>query len=287
MEELVVISGKGGTGKTSLVASFASLARSAGPAIVADCDVDAPNLHLLLDPQVREVHPLHASRKAVIDPDLCTRCGICEAYCRFDAIDDGEVDPFSCEGCGLCARVCPVKAIEMEATLSGYWYVSETRLGPLVHGRLEPGEENSGRLVELIRRRARELAGSQPAGLILTDGPPGIGCPVISAISGADRALIVTEPTASGLHDLKRALDLCRHFHVQALVCINRYDVHPEGTEAIEAACREQGTEVIGRVPYDPAVLDALRRGLPVVEAGDGPAAGALRAAWSALNSQG
>lgn len=283
MREVVVISGKGGTGKTSLVASFASLACEQGKPVLADCDVDAPNLHLVLHPEVREVHPLRASRKAVIIPEICRRCGLCETCCRFDAIHDGRVDPFTCEGCGLCQWVCPHGAVRMEESVSGNWYVSNTRLGLLVHGRLEPGEENSGRLVALIRNRAKELAIQQGAVFLITDGPPGIGCPVISAISGADLALIVTEPTLSGLHDLERVLAVCRHFQVQPLVCINRYDLNPQGAEAIEKKCRELEVAVVGRIPYDTAVLEAVRKGVPVVEYGNAPAARAIEDVWAAV----
>lgn len=278
-----MISGKGGTGKTSVAASFASLACTIKRPVLADCDVDAPNLHLLLHPEEREVYPLRASRKATIDPDACRHCGLCEKYCRFDAIHDGRVDSLACEGCGLCQWVCPHQAVQMEENLSGRWYVSDTRLGRLVHGRLEPGEENSGRLVALIRARAKELAIQQRAAFLITDGPPGIGCPVISAISGADLALVVTEPTLSGLHDLERVLAVCRHFQVQALVCINRYDLDPQGAEAITGKCRDMGTSVIGRIPYDTAMVDAIRKGVPVVEYGDAPASQAIKDAWAAV----
>lgn len=301
MREVVVISGKGGTGKTSLVASFASLAFAINTTsainatsatsvtnvtrspVLADCDVDAPNLHLLVHPVEREAYPLRASRKAVIDPDSCRHCGLCEKYCRFGAIHDGQVDSLACEGCGLCQHVCPHQAVHMEEHLSGKWYVSDTRFGSLVHGRLEPGEENSGRLVALIRSRAKELATKQGAAFLITDGPPGIGCPVISAISGADLAVVVTEPTLSGLHDLVRVLGVCRHFQVEAVVCINRYDLNPQGAEAIVDKSRALGFPVVGRIPYDTAMVDAIRKGMPVVEYGDTPASRAVKDVWSAI----
>ena len=308
MKEVVVISGKGGTGKTSLVASFATLATTprahgtlvAGPVsgvagdeaggsmsgagamdlVLADCDVDAPDLHLLLQPEVKETHDFRASRKAAIDVDKCTGCGLCAAYCRFDAIDGMQVDPLSCEGCGVCYRICPVGAITMREELSGRWYVSETRCGPMVHACMEPGEENSGRLVSIVRRRARELAEERGADLLITDGPPGIGCPVISSISGADLAVVVTEPSVSGVHDLARVLEVCKHFGVPMLVCINRYDLHLEGTEAIERECRSRGITVAGRIPYDPVTTDAIVQGKSVVEFTDGEVTQAMSMVW-------
>ena len=280
MKEIVVISGKGGTGKTSLVASFASLAASAGSLVLADCDVDAPDLHLLVRPRVRETHEFRASRKASIDPAKCTGCGLCEAHCRFDAIRGAHVDPLSCEGCGVCRWVCPVGAVTVSEELSGHWYVSETPYGPMVHARLEPGEENSGRLVAVVRRRARELAEQRGARFLVTDGPPGIGCPVISTVSGADLAVVVTEPTLSGLHDLGRALDVCRHFGVPAVVCINRYDLHPAGAQDIERECQSRGIPLAGCIPYDPIFTEAIGCGKPLVEFADGEVSEAVRKVW-------
>lgn len=280
MKEIVVISGKGGTGKTSLVASFASLAASTRDIVLADCDVDAPDLHLLLRPQVREVYEFRASRKASIDARKCTGCGLCESHCRFDAIRGAHVDPLSCEGCGVCHWVCPVQAVTMSEELSGYWYVSETPYGPMVHARLEPGEENSGRLVAVVRKRAKELAEQRGARFLITDGPPGIGCPVISTVSGADLAVVVTEPTLSGLHDLGRALDVCRHFGVPAAVCINRYDLHPAGAQDIERECRSRGIPLAGCIPYDPVFTEAIVSGKPLVEFTDGEVREAVRKVW-------
>lgn len=280
MKEVAVISGKGGTGKTTVVAGFASLAACSGPVVLADCDVDAPDLHLLLHPEIGEAHDFRASRNAFIDRDKCTGCGLCETHCRFDAIAGAVVDPLSCEGCGVCYWVCPERAITMGEQLSGRWYVSETRYGPMVHARLEPGEENSGRLVTLVRRRARELAGERDAGVLITDGPPGIGCPVISTVTGADLALVVTEPTLSGMHDLGRVLGVCRHFGVAALVCINRHDLYPEAADAIDRECLAQGIPVIGRIPYDAGVTEAIVRGVPVVEYGDTEVSRAIAGLW-------
>lgn len=283
MKEVVVISGKGGTGKTCLVASFASLACASAGLVLADCDVDAPDLHLLLHPEVRETHELRASRKASIDAAACTGCGLCQAHCRFDAIRELQVDPLSCEGCGVCERICPAGAVTVKEELSGRWYVSDTRCGPMVHACMEPGEENSGRLVSVVRRRARELAQERRADLIITDGPPGIGCPVISALSGANLAVVVTEPSLSGAHDLARVLDVSRHFGVPAVACTNRYDLHPEGAEAIEAECGARGVPVVGRIPYDPVMTEAIVRGKPVVEFTDAEVTGAIRKVWERI----
>ncbi|MEW6547585.1 MAG: ATP-binding protein [Bacillota bacterium] len=280
MKEIAVISGKGGTGKTSLVASFASLAASGWGLVLADCDVDAPDLHLLLHPEVRETHDFRASRRAFIDAGKCTGCGLCEARCRFGAVRGTQIDPLSCEGCGVCHWVCPVQAVTMREELSGHWYVSETRYGPMVHARLEPGEENSGRLVTVVRRRARELAEERDARLLITDGPPGVGCPVISTVGGAGLAVVVTEPTLSGIHDLVRVLDVCRHFGVAAVVCINRYDLHPAGAREIEQECQARGVPLAGCIPYDPVFTEAIVHGKPLVEFADGPVSHAVMEVW-------
>jgi MinD superfamily P-loop ATPase len=262
MKELVVLSGKGGTGKTSLVGSFAVLAKNK---VLADCDVDAADLHLLLAPAVRETHEFASGQVAAIDRDRCTECGLCADHCRFDAIHDFTVDPLACEGCGFCARVCPVGAVTMTGRLAGQWYVSDTAYGPLVHARLGIGEENSGKLVTTVRNAARAVAERDGADLIISDGPPGIGCPVISSLSGADLALLVTEPTLSGIHDLERVLGVCRHFQVPAAVCINKYDISEDNSRRIEGYCRAGGIPVAGRLPYDDAVTAALARGVPLV----------------------
>jgi MinD superfamily P-loop ATPase len=280
MREIVVLSGKGGTGKTTVLASFAVLAENP---VLCDCDVDAPNLHLLLEPEPREVHEFFGLQTAEIDESLCNECGVCEASCRFDAIRDFRVDPLACEGCGLCVRVCPLDAISMRDMLAGHWYVSQTQFGPLVHARLRAAQENSGKLVMAVRKRARELAEETGAAHILSDGPPGIGCPAISSLSGASIALIVTEPSLSGLHDLERVLALCRNFNVTPLVCINKYDLSNENTRRIEGYCDDIGVEIVGRIPFDPEVNAATIRGRPLVEMSDGPAAREIRALWDAL----
>ncbi len=263
MKELVVLSGKGGTGKTTLVGSFAALAKHK---VLADCDVDAADLHLLLAPSVRETHEFTSGQLAAIERARCTGCGLCVEHCRFDAIHDFTVDPLACEGCGFCARVCPEGAITMTERLSGHWYLSDTVYGPLVHARLGIGEENSGKLVTTVRNAARALAEREGSELIISDGPPGIGCPVISSLSGADLALLVTEPTLSGIHDLERVVGACRHFGAPAAVCINQYDVSEENSRRIEDWCGTEDIPVVGRLPYDDAIPQAIARGVPVVK---------------------
>jgi len=280
MREIVVLSGKGGTGKTSLVASFAAIA---GGTLLADCDVDAPDLHLLLSPAIEEESEFWSGRVAAIDPGRCTECGLCQDLCRFDAIKEFKVDPMSCEGCGLCCRACPEEAVAMRDRLSGHWFVSKTRYGPLVHARLGIAEENSGRLVAVVRQHARSLAEEEGLDLIITDGPPGIGCPVISSLSGADLALLVTEPTLSGIYDLERVLGVCQHFGVPAVVCVNKYDVNEQNTRRIESFCTDYGAEVVSRIPMDNVFTEALVRRVPVVEyAGNGVSA-EIRRLWDAV----
>ncbi|MFC1944736.1 ATP-binding protein [Chloroflexota bacterium] len=263
MKEVVVLSGKGGTGKTSIVGSFAVLARDK---VLADCDVDAADLHLLLDASDGKKEEFWSGQVASIDRRFCTRCGVCEAVCRFDAVKNLKIDPLSCEGCGFCSRVCPERCISMKETMAGHWFVSETRYGPLVHARLEVAKGNSGKLVTVVRSNARELAGERDLGCIIVDGPPGVGCPVISSLSGIDLALLVTEPTLSGMHDLERITGLCRHFSVPALACINKHDLNEENTRHIEDYCSAQGIELAAKIPFDNAVTEALVQGLPLVE---------------------
>ncbi len=280
MTELVVISGKGGTGKTTVVGAFAALARDA---VAADCDVDAPNLHLLLRGEVVERFPYHGSEVARIDPGKCTSCGACARVCRFDAIrSDGEVysvDPLSCEGCGVCAYVCPVGAISMEERQSGWIYISRTPYGTLVHGELLPGEENSGKLVSQVKMRARGIAREEGARLLLIDGSPGIGCPVIASLSGAHAALVVAEPSRAALHDLLRVARVARHFGSRLFVVLNKVDLSPRLAREVRAAAEREGMVYLGEIPYDEGVTAAQLRRRPVV-ASDGPAATALREIW-------
>ena len=263
MKEVVVLSGKGGTGKTSIVGSFAALEKNK---VLADCDVDAADLHLLLQPTIKEEHDFWSGQVAAIDEEKCTRCGLCEELCRFDAIRDFQVDAVSCEGCGFCSHICPAEAITMKENLAGRWSVSDTRYGPLVHARLGIAQENSGKLVATVRKQAREIAENLGSDYIIGDGPPGIGCPVISSLSGADLALLVTEPTLSGQHDLERVLGVCNHFKVPVIVCINKYDINEENSHQIEGSCLSQGVEVAARIPFDNAVTEAMVQGVPLVE---------------------
>ena len=263
MKELVILSGKGGTGKTSVIASFAAMAEGK---VLVDCDVDAADLHLLLQPTKQKSEEFWSGKTAVIDPELCTQCGLCEEVCRYGAIDVPDIDPIACEGCAFCSNVCPDNAITMRENLAGHWFISDTRYGPLVHARLGIAQENSGKLVTVVRQSARSLAREQGLDYILSDGPPGIGCPVISSLSGADLALIVTEPTLSGMHDLDRVLGVCNHFGVHALVCINKFDINEENSRRIESSCRDMGIAEVYKLPFDNAVTEALVHGVPVVE---------------------
>jgi MinD superfamily P-loop ATPase len=277
MKEVVVLSGKGGTGKTSLVGSFAALAKSK---VLVDCDVDAADLHLLLQPAIREKHGFWSGQVAFIDKQKCTQCGLCQEQCRFAAIKDFNVDAISCQGCGLCSNICPAEAITVKENMAGQWFVSDTRYGPLVHARLGIAQENSGKLVALVRQQAREMAEKQGADYAISDGPPGIGCPVISSLSGATLALLVTEPTLSGIHDLERVLGVCHHFGVPALVCINKYDINKNNTYQIEKFCLDQRVEVAARIPFDSAVTEAMVAGLPVVEYGRNGVSQHIEALW-------
>jgi MinD superfamily P-loop ATPase len=287
MKELVVISGKGGTGKTTVVGAFVALASNK---VIADCDVDAADLHLILRPRVEKTIGYEGSELAVIDQDLCTGCGACVRACRFGAVSEREgrytVDPLSCEGCGACAHACPVGAIELKPRLSGWIHVSSTPYGTLVHGELRPGEETSGKLVTQVKMRARELARLEGAKLLLIDGSPGIGCPVIASLSGAHCGLVVTEPSMSALHDLVRVVEVARHFRARVLLIINKADLSPELTTRIEGYAKKEGLPVLGRIPYDEGVIRAQVAGRTVVEDGDGPAARALRELWGRLAAE-
>ncbi len=283
MKEIVVISGKGGTGKTSIIAAFASLAKNK---VLCDADVDAADLHLIMDPDVKERHDFESGRTAIINQDKCTECGICRDLCKWDAISaDFVVDSIECEGCGVCCYFCPEEAIDFPLNTCGEWYLSETRFGPMAHARLGIAEENSGKLVSLIRQEGKKLAEEKNLGLVLTDGPPGIGCPVIASLGGAAAVLIVSEPTVSGRHDMERVAELAAFFKVPAMLCVNKFDLNPGQGEAIEAFAKERNVGVIGRVPFDPAFTKAMVQGKTIVEF-DGQSEGckAVKDIWENLS---
>ncbi len=281
MKEVVILSGKGGTGKTSIVGSFAALSQSK---VMADCDVDAADLHLLLNPSIEEKNEFYSGQVACIDDEKCIQCELCQTICRFDTIHDYRVDPVSCEGCGFCSHLCPVEAITMNECKAGEWFISSSKYGPLVHARLGIAQENSGKLVALVRQQAKKLAGTNSLDYIISDGPPGIGCPVISSLSGASLALIVTEPTLSGIHDMERVLDVCKHFSIPAMVCINKYDLNDENTTAIRDYCRKNEIEVAGLIPFDNAVTEAMVKGVSVVEYSENKVATEIRNLWQNIN---
>ena len=284
MKQIVILSGKGGTGKTTVAASLADLASREMPVVLADADVDAANLELVLNPTKEETHEFMGGQLAVIDPETCIGCGRCAEVCRFDAVIPGtpyRVDPLACEGCASCFYQCPVEAIRMEEQRAGEWFRSATRFGTLFHAHLFAGQENSGKLVTMVKQQGRLLAMDTGAELLLVDGPPGIGCPVISASAGADVALLVVEPTVSGVHDLERVLATTEHFGVPALVAVNKADLNTENTEQIAAFCAERDIPLVGRLPYDTVVTEAMVAGQPVTSVADAPIAQALREMWA------
>jgi MinD superfamily P-loop ATPase len=255
IKQLAIVSGKGGTGKTTIAAAFASLARNK---VMVDCDVDAADLHLLLQPKIMSQEKYYGGRSPKVDLERCTQCGLCTEVCRFHAIENGVVDYVSCEGCGFCSHICPEEAITMEEAFSGDWFISETPYGPFVHARLGIGEENSGKLVTVVRKQATEIAKERHLNLVLIDGPPGIGCPVTASVAGVDLLLAVTEPTLSGIHDLQRILKLAEHFKIPSRVCINKFDINLENSEEIISYGEKNGSKIIGKIPYEPKVVEAL-----------------------------
>jgi MinD superfamily P-loop ATPase len=264
MKELVVISGKGGTGKTSLLAALASLAENK---VLCDADVDAADLHLIMNPEVLRQFEFQSGNTAVINNELCIECGLCREMCRWNAIgEDYKVNAIDCEGCGVCVYFCPEKAIDFPVNTCGKWFISDTRFGPMVHARLEIAEENSGKLVAQVRREAAKLAEQHKMDLILTDGPPGVGCPVIASIGGAAAVLIVTEPTVSGIHDMERVARLAAHFKVPAMLSINKFDLNLDLTRQIEAYAAANNLICLGRIAFDPVFTKAMVQARTVFE---------------------
>jgi len=286
MKEIVVISGKGGTGKTSITAAFASLAENA---VFADCDVDAADLHLILSPEILVRNTFVSGQRARIDPALCTRCGMCKELCRFEAViinaADGtyHIETEACEGCAVCSEFCPAKAVIMEETECGEWYISNTRFGPMVHAQLHIGAENSGKLVTIVRKDAKKKAAEIGADMIIVDGSPGVGCPVIASITGASAVVAVTEPTMSGKHDLLRVISLARHFRVPLYACVNKWDINPVISGQIEEECIKANVVFLGNVSYDKSITAAQIAGKSIIEYGDSQTAGEIRAMWEKL----
>jgi len=309
MKQITVVSGKGGTGKTVITASFAALAKDK---VMADCDVDASDLHLLLHPRIKETREFKGGMKAILDEERCTGCGKCIEVCRFDAIREEEgqgsrgqgsrgqgsegqgskgqgtviIDPVACEGCQVCALVCPVEAIKMEENVSGEWYISETKYGPMVHAKLGIAQENSGKLVTVVRQNAREVAQKNGLELVIVDGPPGIGCSVIASITGVDLVVIVTEPTYSAISDLERVLSLAQHFKIQSTVLINKYDINLENTQKIEEFCRLENIEVAGKLPFDNAFTQAMVEGKTIIEHSDSPLVEEIKNIWERIHAK-
>ncbi len=283
MKQIVVISGKGGTGKTVMTGAFASLAQNK---VMADCDVDAADLHLLLQPKIIERHEFRSGLKAKIDIKVCQKCGKCMIACRFQAINpDFVVDPVSCEGCGFCSHICPAGAIKMEENLSGEWFISTTRFGLMVHARLGIAEENSGKLVSLVRKQAKTVAEKNNCDWVIIDGAPGIGCPVIASLSGVDQAVVVTEPTLSGLHDALRVIDVTKHFQVPAQVIINKYDLNQDMARQIEEHCLRISIPLLGKVRFDKTVVEAMVEGKTIMEYKDTPVKEEIQRIWEKLQA--
>jgi len=278
MKELVVVSGKGGTGKTTITASFTYLAKNK---VIADCDVDASDMHLITAPDILNTIPFKGRKKAVVNEDKCISCGKCEPACHFDAISDiNKINPIKCEGCGVCDLVCPVDAIDMVETIAGDLHISESRYGPMIHARLRIGEENSGQLVTLVRQYAKIMSADRKKELIIIDGPPGTACPTTSAVTGTNLAVVVTEPTLSGLHDLKRVTDVIKHFRVEPVVIVNKYDINKNMTDKIQEYCNEKNIPLLGKIPFDKVVVEAMVAGKSIPEYYNGELTIIIKEIW-------
>jgi len=286
MKQITIISGKGGTGKTTLVASFAALAENI---VIADCDVDAPDLHLLLHPEIVKREDFKGSKVAAMDKTKCIECGRCKEACRFNAISGTKsgyaVNQARCEGCGVCVFVCEQEAIRLEERVSGYAFISKTKYGTMAHAQLNIAEEASGKLVTVVRNNAQRVAEEEGSALILIDGSPGIGCPVIASLTGVDLALVITEPTMSGLHDLARILDVTRHFGIATVVCINKCDINEENSRKITEFCKKRRVTIVRNIPYDSVVTDAMVAGMSVVEFSDCAVSDAIKEIWASIKS--
>jgi len=280
IKQLAIVSGKGGTGKTTIAAAFAALAKDK---VMVDCDVDAADLHLLLKPKILTQEKYYGGRSPQVDLDKCTQCGLCTDVCRFKAIKNGVVDPVSCEGCGFCSYICPEEAIKMKEAFSGDWFISDTPYGPFVHARLGIGEENSGKLVTVVRKKAMEIAKEKNLGLILIDGPPGIGCPVTASLTGVHLVLAITEPTLSGIHDLERILKLSDHFKIPSMVCVNKFDINLGNTAKIASYCEKNGSRLIGEIPYEPRGVEALVQRKTVMDYPCNEVQGILLKMWQSI----
>ena len=284
MKQIVVISGKGGTGKTVITGAFSALAKNK---VMADCDVDAADLHLLLAPEIKQRHQFRSGVTAKVDKKLCQQCGQCIAVCRFNAIsEDFTIDPISCEGCAFCSFVCPEQAIKMKENVSGEWFISDTRFGPMVHAKLGVASENSGKLVSLVRQKAKEIAEKQNLDWVIVDGAPGIGCPVIASLSGIDCALVVTEPTLSGLHDADRVISVVRHFKSPVKLVINKYDLNIDMTGKIEKYCQSNKIQLLGKIAFDKSVVKAMVKGKTIIEYPDGRAKEEISEIWDKLEKE-